>query len=221
MSSYTTTLNEVMKDLNNRQPKPIPEMIETARPKIFDFDYQTPPSVDKELFKQWFETTFLSRFALWEITFDTFEQFHLQLWSKCSRIMPMYSILFERMITLQQVGDSGFYSIKKGTEKIDDKEKLNRNNNTTHKNIHSTLPVNMIDTGTIGGTQYADDGTKDETSNNIIDNNTKYTTKTYNLKYGNYIDSLSKFMEIIMNGELINISNKLFDEFNYLFLGVM
>ena len=41
------------------------------------------------------------------------------------------------------------------------------------------------------------------------------------LKYGNYIDSLSKFMEIIMNGELINVSNKLFDEFNYLFLGVM
>ena len=69
MSSYTTTLNEVMKDLNNRQPKPIPEMIETARPKIFDFDYQTPPSVDKELFKQWFETTFLSRFA-----FTTMEQ---------------------------------------------------------------------------------------------------------------------------------------------------
>ena len=125
------------------------------------------------------------------------------------------------MITLQQVGDSDFYSIKKGTEKIDDKEKLNRNNNTTHKNIHSTLPVNMIDTGTIGGAQYADDGTKDETSNNIIDNNTKDTTKTYDLKYGNYIDSLSKFMEIIMNGELINVSNKLFDEFNYLFLGVM
>ena len=79
----------------------------------------------------------------------------------------------------------------------------------------------MIDTSSIGNTQYADDGTKDETSNKIIDDNSKDETRTYDLKYGNYIDSLSKFMEIIMNGELINASNKLFDEFNYLFLGVM
>jgi len=221
MSSYTTTLNEVMKDLNNRQPKPIPEMIETARPKIFDFDYQTPPSIDKEIFKQWFETTFLSRFALWEIAFDTFEQFHLQLWSKCSRIMPMYSILFERIISLQQSGDSTFYNIKKGTERINNKEKLNRNNDTIHKNVHSTLPVNMINANKIGDVQYADDSNKNETNNKIIDDNSKDEIRTYDLKYGNYIDSLSKFMDIIMNGELLNISDKLFDEFNYLFLGVL
>lgn len=221
MSSYTTTLNEVMKDLNNRQPKPIPEMIETARPKIFDFDYQTPPSINKDIFKQWFETTFLSRFALWEIAFDTFEQFHLQLWSKCSRIMPMYSMLFERIITLQQSGDSNFYNIKKGTERIENKEELNRKNDTTHNTIHSTLPVNMINADKIGDVDYADDSSKNETNNKIVDENSKSEVRVYDLKYGNYIDSLSKFMDIIVNGELLNISDKLFDEFNYLFLGVL
>ena len=47
--------------------------ISNARKIIFTFDYPTPNNVDKEEFKKYFETTFLTTYFTDKIAFETFE----------------------------------------------------------------------------------------------------------------------------------------------------
>lgn len=237
MSTYTTTLWEVMKDFNNRQPMDIPTMIEKSRGKIFDFEYETPTKIDKEIFKKWFETTFLTKFAVWEIGYETFELFHLQLCGACQRILPKYNILFNNFEELKTQADSAFYNIEKGTIKTDTSTTQKGTNTTTgtnttkgnSKNIDSTLPVNLINAGSLSGTKYADNGsygeqTSTDTANTTTQDNSTAKgneLKTYDLKRGNFIETYAKFVETIADEKFLNIYNQLFDEFNYLFLGVL
>lgn len=232
ISVYTTTLWEIVKDKNGGITKSVDEMIEVARPYIFNFDYDTPKNVEKSVFKKWFETTFISKFMLWEIGFDTFEQFQLQLFSKCNRIMPMYCIILDRIYFAQNLSNDDFYNIKKGTSQISYSDKIissDKSNDITNEkgsNIHSTLPINMIKSNAIEDVDYADDSSKQNK-----DTNRKLTTdtnsskifnenKTYDIKSGSIIDTMSKFTETF-NNEMLKSTNKLFDEFNYLFIGVL
>lgn len=225
MSTYTTTLWEVMKDFNNRQPMDIPTMIENSRGKIFDFEYETPTKIDKAVFKKWFESAFLTKFAVWEIGYETFELFHLQLCGACQRILPKYNILFNNFEELKTQADSAFYNIEKGTIKTDTNGTQNGTNTSkgTTKNIDSTLPVNLINAGSLSGTHYADNGSYGEQNTTDTGNTTTQGNelKTYDLKRGNFIETYAKFVETIADEKFLNIYNQLFDEFNYLFLGVL
>lgn len=225
MSTYTTTLWEVMKDFNNQQPMDIPTMIEKSRGKIFDFDYEIPTKIDEVVFKKWFETTFLTKFAVWEIGYETYELFHLQLFSACQRILPKYNILFNNFEALKSQADSAFYNIEKGTIKTDSEgsQKGTNTTNGTTKNIDSTLPVNLINAGSLNDTKYADNGSYGEQSSTDTGNTTTKGNelKTYDIKRGNFIETYAKFVATVSDEKFLNIYNQLFDEFNYLFLGVM
>lgn len=228
MSSYTTSLWEVMKSINNYKPMPIEDMIKKARPVIFDFDYETPNSIEDDVFKQWFETTFLTRFALWNIGYQTYEQFHLKLWSKCASILPTYVVKIDAMYRLKALKDRDYLTGKYGTEisegTSNSKDKSSSTTGTDSRYQHSTLPVNMINANDMESTRYADDANKSKNTSNSestsnSDSNNKNTI-TYDIFTGNKVQSIAEFIKFF-DDELLNVYEDLFNEFNMLFLGVM
>ncbi len=224
MSSYTTTLYEVMKDLADYKPMLPNELIAKTRKKIFNFDYATPTAINEDSFKEWFETAFLSKYATWEIGFDTFELFHLQLFSKCQRVMQTYADRIDNLVKLQGLKDSDYLDVYKGTVNTKDNgtEKVTIDDTNKDKTVHSTLPINMIEASSIGTTTYADDGTrrestKDQTTNK---NSNGTTDTTYNIEKGKRIDSIKTFINLY-DKDFKFIYEQLLNEFNYLFLGIL
>lgn len=224
MSTYTTTLREVIKDISNFDTLSIEDMIEIARPKIFNFNYATPTLLDEKEFKKLFETMFISKFMLWEIGFDTFEQFKLQLWAKCSMIMPSYAMKIDMMIRMANLKPTDLMRIKNGNIKNDynDNSSNSGTDESNGKTIHSTLPINMINANVIGDVEYADDGVKnkqDGSFKNTGNKNGIHNTK-YDVVEGIQIDGIRLFMQIF-DKDFKKIYEQLMNEFNYLFLGVM
>lgn len=94
MSKYTTELRFVCETLAGQQES-VPysqtqQVIETARPKIFDFSY---PIFDDE-YKPVLETRILKHFYTREIGAETVGLWHLWLDETMNRIMPFYNKLY-------------------------------------------------------------------------------------------------------------------------------
>jgi hypothetical protein len=217
-SSYTTTIWERMKDNNNFIPAPIPELIEKFRPVLFDYDYQTPTRMDKEDFKKWFETAFISKYMTNEIGFDTFEEFHIKLFGYMQSKMSYYSTALDNLLAVTP--DKAFVSGKWGTTNIHSEDeytnKSKSNNNTD--SMGSTLPINMIGSNAISNVKYADSANKNESTGNTESNNkgTRQHDESYDVIYTYHIEKLIGY-----NKEYKKWYDSLFDEFEILFLGVM
>lgn len=213
MSVYTTTIWEVFKNRNDYIPEPIPDMIEKYRKIIFDFDYPTTKIIDKNEFKKWFETAFLVRFLTWEIGFTTLEEFKLQLWHYCNVYLPFYTNMIDKYTSMT---DKELLNQWSSTTVTDGEDTRVTNRDTNDLTVHSTLPSNMIDAGSIKDTRYADDATRYEGSRNDNSKGTEDRTVTENRTNGSIIEQLVIYYDLFEN-----LYTGLFDKFNKLFFGIL
>ena len=209
MSSYTTTIWERIKDYNNREPDDIMKLIEKYRDKIFNFSYETPSKADTASFKKWFETAFITKFLTYEIGSETFELFQIRLASTCLRIMPIYARIIDNIISIYP---NDFKHGQYGT--VDRNNEGNSKTTGGTDTMGSTLPANMIASNTISDVRYADNSSKTESESKNTSDFKEHTD--YDLTYFTDFTGLFKF-----NKESLDIYNRLFDEFEYLFLGVL
>ncbi len=95
MSKYTTELRYIVEmeggETESKGYNSIAEIIEKARPKIFNFSY---PIFD-ENYKAVIETKILKRFYTREIGLETYGLWKLKLDAKLNEIMPYYNKLYE------------------------------------------------------------------------------------------------------------------------------
>lgn len=210
MSSYTTTMWEYIKSLNGHKPAPIPELIEKNRGYFFDYNYDTPSKINSEEFKKWFETTFITKYLMYEIGFDTMEMFKLQLFSYVSAKMPYYAKAFDNLVSITPA--KAFTSGKWGTTNIHSDDTYDNTSSTD--NMGSTLPINMIGSNAIEDVQYADSSSKNK---NVSKNHgTRQHDEQYDIIYTYHIEKLISY-----NKEWKKWYDDLFNEFNMLFLGVI
>lgn len=95
MSNYTTELRYICEYLagydQSQDYSKTAEIIEIARPKIFDFDF---PIYD-ESYRNILETKILRNYYFDEIGFETYGRFKMALENKLNLIMPYYNDLYK------------------------------------------------------------------------------------------------------------------------------
>lgn len=95
MSKYTTEVRYICESLSGLNESvgfsDVATVIETARPKIFNFDY---PIFDKN-YKKTIETKILMHYYTREISEETYGLWKLRLMTKLNEIMPYYNKLYE------------------------------------------------------------------------------------------------------------------------------
>ena len=94
MMSYTTPLINVIgayAEADNVDGCNINEMIETARPKIFNFDYE----LFDEAYKPIIEQKFLAHYIDYEVAFDSIGRWHFYLQTKWREEVEFYNQLWK------------------------------------------------------------------------------------------------------------------------------
>lgn len=213
MSVYTTTLREIIKDQNDYVPAPVPELIEKYRSVLFDFDYPTPKEMNSEDFKRWFETQFFARFMMWEIGFNTLEEFKMQVWHYCSVYLPIYCKKlddFLRITDKELLNQWNSVTVTDG----EDTRYTTRDNNDL--NVESTLPANLINAGTIKDTRYADRANRNEGKRVDDSKGTEDRVVTETRTNGSLIDRLILYYDLFDE-----FYEELFAKFNKLFFGIL
>ena len=116
MSWYTTELRYICENaagFNESQDRPkINEIIEAARPKIFDFDY---PIFDEE-YRPVLETKILRHYYMREICSETVASWKFYLENMMNEIMPYYNQLYKsELIKFDPMHDHDYTTTKEQT----------------------------------------------------------------------------------------------------------
>lgn len=211
------------------------EKVERARKIIFNFDYPTPDNVNSDEFKRYFETMFITRF--WERFFaaETFEAYHMRLYSKMLEIMPIYSELLGAFFMDDK--DKLFLNYTKSETHSDSDSKTNgsesnsstgtNTNKGTTKDIASVFPANMMTAGThLDSVNYANNGnlndvdntqTSKDSASGSHNNETKQNANSYTETVsGVLLDGLLKF-----NNEFKTVFSNMINEFNSLYTAII
>lgn len=181
--------------------------ISNARKIIFTFDYPTPNNVDKEEFKKYFETTFLTTYFTDKIAFETFEQFIFKLYSKINKFLPMYNPIFSTFFN----AESDDIILNHKIEHTEHGENAGENvGKMESESLQSRYPENLIRSNSLNNIDYANNGDRDKTTNE--DNqSSNYDISFSEKKYGNLIDRVNNYTR------LANLMENLMNEFNSLF----
>lgn len=193
MSVYTTTLLNLIRQFGTGAT--LKEQINTARSKIFDFDYNlyNCSNISSD-FKGYFEKQFLQKYLQYEIGFETVALFKINLETKLNLILPKYNLLFEAFDKMHK------------TNLIGECEKSQRK--TGSKSAASSLPEQMLATGEVG----------DFTSVGIADNS-EISRSDESIEH--FRDKgLSTANDIDVMNEFYNIFNQFLDEFKILFMSL-
>lgn len=159
----SSTLYNVISSLVSPTLSPT-EKIEAGRKYIFNFDYVTPEGVNKEEFKQYFETAFIGEFLTRYFAYNSFELWQIKLRSKMLLVMPDYVNKLSAY----------FNDVEYGT--VTETSGTNEGKTTNkQKTVSADLPIGIIDTNAIGSVKYADNGSLTESE---TDNNNTNTSKT-------------------------------------------
>lgn len=211
MAKFTTSLEVMVNNLCDDRTKTIDERIESARTKIFDFQYLTPKTINEEDFKIYFETAFINEYLFDEIAQETVGRFKQRLHSKLLTIMPRYQIIFD---ILSNANWDEIYNNYGYTEKI--------NGNTTNKSqtgskgASSNLPENMLATGEIGNFNNVGYASNSSISrSNGESENTENRTVSRVGRTMNQFDTLRQ-----IDGNFNRYFEELIKEFNILFMGL-
>jgi hypothetical protein len=133
MSSYTMPLREYIEMWSqDNEDLPVRDVIETGRPKLFDFDYPlfTPD------YKKDFETRFIRNFYFTEIGFETEElfKFHLENWLQIN--MPFWNnMLKSELITFDPLTNT---KVDSTANKTKDRTQNDIKDGTQHSNTSGT-----------------------------------------------------------------------------------
>lgn len=195
MSKYTTQVLQIVKSYSNPNDS-IYKRIETALPKIFDFDFP----IYKESYRTTLERKIIMHYLQKEIGLETVALWKLFLCERLNLIMPYYNQLYE---TTEKEYDyfidvdftESHTERENNTEKIDTKSNSNiDSNNTTNftgeevredsENINTTIAGKENSTEKIAGTENErNTGTvknEETTEKDITKTNISDVTKTEN-----------------------------------------
>lgn len=210
------SLMQSMVNFNNPTPVKNEELSNSAKDKIFDFDYP----LDADL-KATFETMFLDHYMFRRIGFETYRAWKLHLKVKLNDIMPKYNLLLSHIMELKLNGKV----ITESKTTTDDNDSTSSiESNATGSNItdnrYSDTPENAIQDVRDGN--YVSDYTyNQETASN---NNTSIGTNSFdgtrteerNLTELDDIDEYLKVQE-----KLGNIYSRIFKECDSLFYAII
>lgn len=193
MSVYTTTILNLVRQFGTGAN--LKEQINTARSKIFDFEYNlyNCSNISSD-FKAYFEKQFLQKYLQYEIGFETVELFKLNLETKLNLILPKYNLLFEAFDKMHD------------TNLIGESEKSQRK--TGSKSAATSLPEQMLAVGEIG--DFASLGVADNSEISRSDESIEHLHDK-GLAVANDIDVMNEFY---------NIFNDFLDEFKILFMSL-
>ena len=137
MSKYTTELRfvcETYAGYNESQDRlKVDEIIERARPKLFDFDY---PIFDPA-YKKVLETKIIKHYYLREIGAETVGVFKLFLDRTLNEIMPYYNQMYESaLLKYNPLYDVDYIREHEGNKDVAE-DKKNDHTNTETLNVHT------------------------------------------------------------------------------------
>ena len=246
MSHFTTLLRFICESISGYTSTPeankMNEVIETARQKIFNFDYPIP-----EEYKQNLETKINRRYYFREIAVETYALWHFFLQNKMQEIMPYYNQLYESLIYEYEPFDNvnitttGMDNIEgnktesndmsfsnTSTNKIDDKTTTTADNwkyysdtpqggvdgLSSHKYL--TNATNVDNTNTATGSSTSNGNTNGNTNENKEENKRENKNYSETIKGKNNTKSYSE-MIVEYRKSLINIDNEVINELSDLF----
>lgn len=169
MSKYTTELRFICEDLagldESVDGSEVENVIENARPKIFNFDY---PIFDSA-YKKVLETKILKHFYTREIGLETFGLWKLKLNTKMNEIMPYYNLYYQSaLLNFNPLYTKDLYR-KKDVE-------INTADNMLHSGTSGAVTnftgtgestTNQTGSNTFSGSDSATIGVTDETTETI------------------------------------------------------
>lgn len=165
MSKYTTEVRFICESYAGLSESvglsKTPEIIEKARPLIFDFDY---PIFDKE-YKKTLETKILKHYYTMEIGFEVVGLWKLYLDEKLNLIMPYYNQLYESAL----IKIEPLINIKNETTHNETANENNNQQNTTNDTTTENETNNQTVTDT-KNSNSSENGTNTGTTNSENDN---------------------------------------------------
>lgn len=223
MAVFTTTLEVMVNNLAEDRTAPLRDRIESARSKIFDFDYPVPATIWGEPFKEYFETAFINKYLFDEIGFETVERWKQRVYSRLLDIMPRYKLLFDILnkIDIDTIlNDKSYSESNTGTKTNELSSKTQSQSGS--KSTSSTLPENMLSNGQIGNFSkvgYADNANVSRsTSQAEGESNSNESNKNERKITGRTISQMSIFGEL--DGNFNNYFNQFLNEFSDLFMSL-
>ena len=188
MSNYTTELRYICESLagytESKGYDDSAEIIESARNKIFDFDYELyDPDHKQEL-----ETKFIEHYYTQEIGFETYGLWHFNFRRKFKELLPKYNELY-KTAALEfnplndvdyvkthegsdaelgniQSSNSGSGNTQRATHTADNSSTNSAtNNNNENWNLFSETPQGSIDRIDVNGNNYLSTATKNTDNN--------------------------------------------------------
>ena len=139
MSKYTTEVRFICEHYAGLDESTgfnnVHEVIETARPKVFDFDF---PIFDEE-YRSVIETKILKHYYTREIGAETVGLWKFWLETRLNEIMPYYNKLYETtLISFNPLLDTDITTTKDGALE-GAKTDTQKNNETTNNNVDTTF----------------------------------------------------------------------------------
>lgn len=184
---------------------------------LFDFEFTTPESVNKETFKKYFCTMFAGKFFDSSIAFETVPAFKLKLISITNQIMPYYSRkieIFAKTEVENLINKREIKTEHKGQS--DSNSKSNSNSSGNGKNIESDYPIGLWTHNDVFNTPERLTGgaanTSESQSNINAENHNTNTDSTSVIEtYGNFLEFVNKVDEIgMIFDEMLTHYNDLF-----------
>lgn len=106
MADYTIQLRTIVEiysqEMENFHELTIDQLIDNARPKIFDFQF---PFYDVSFIDDW-KTRWIKHFYMREIGAETIRLWKLNLEVKLNTIMPAYNKLYEQFLSIENLNDN-------------------------------------------------------------------------------------------------------------------
>jgi hypothetical protein len=183
MSKYTTELRYICESLAGMDESmgynSVADIIEEARPKLFNFNYPIFDSTHKEEL----ETKIIKHYYTQEIGLETYGLWHLELDKRMNEIMPYYNQLYESAsLEFNPLDDVNYTKTHEGshsenetegTENVDNSRNTRTVNSTEQSSRNETDTTSTSSTSKYSDTPQGTIANVDVTENAYLTNVTK------------------------------------------------
>lgn len=229
MSKYTTQLRWICSSLSNNtrvNGNNYEDIIETSRPKIFNFKY---PIFD-EKYKPILETKIIKHYFFREIGQETFPMFQMYLNQKMNELMPYYNKLYEsELLKFNPLYTDDIKTTHNRNENVENTGKIiSQGESTIDKNIDEKNKFSDTPQGSINNlddlgylTNYthinSDENSTENTSGKVDSNDNSNTTENYLETIQGYRGYSANKLLKEFRDNFLNIDLMIIDEISDLF----